>query len=279
VWLNDAADMGIENCIIDGIQDSGGNNNVAAFHMFSVRNSFCRHTVIRNCNGGAYVKFNHSGTGFYGITLELNLLQDLLNYGWKFADPSTDGSTANFIRQNIFDTTTLAINPSYANTNANGPSNLTISNNTAVDCTHMIFMSGMRPAAFASSSIYNNLQQDGGSRFYESEEASTVTSGFFTNGLRENYNVTRGVTNWGRTSSGTSATPAAWNSAFGFDANSQQVAPDQFVNKAAGNFRLNTGVAALTAGNTGGPTGGGSVCPVGAYITGTEEIGLEAAYQ
>lgn len=60
---------------------------------------------------------------------------------------------------------------------------------------------------------------------------------------------------------------ASWQSFVSDEANSITSNPS-FVNSAAGNFRLNTGSPALTAGDNGGP--------VGCYITGNEEIGLRA---
>jgi hypothetical protein len=63
---------------------------------------------------------------------------------------------------------------------------------------------------------------------------------------------------------------AAWRTALGSskEANSQEGNP-QFTNAASGDYTLQVGSGALTASSTGGP--------VGCYITGSEEIGVEAA--
>ena len=61
---------------------------------------------------------------------------------------------------------------------------------------------------------------------------------------------------------------ASWQTFVSDEANSITSNPS-FVNAGAGNYRLNVGSAALTAGSTGGP--------VGCYITGSEEIGLRTS--
>jgi|JI10StandDraft_1071094.scaffolds.fasta_scaffold10523_2 hypothetical protein len=60
----------------------------------------------------------------------------------------------------------------------------------------------------------------------------------------------------------------AWRTHTGDETNSITTDPS-FVNAAGGNYRLNTGSAARTAGNTGGV--------IGAFITGNEEMGLRAS--
>lgn len=285
LWFNEGSDMFAENCIIEDMLAPGGNDNVAGWHMFTTRNSGVRHCEVRNSVAIAYVKYNHgSAAGMYGIVIEYNKFSGMTSHGIRMGDPSTDGSTRNAVRHNLFTDIAsgggggAALVTDYANNNANGPGCWDIYNNTAYNCQRFHFQGGVRDNALFNSQEYNNLFSTGEAFFY-SEEGDARVTGQYAAGYRAGYNGTRSVTNWGRTTGGTRATPAAWNTAFGLDATSVQLGSDPFVNAAGGDFHLSPGHAARTTGNTGGAAGGGSACPVGCYITGSEEIGLEADYQ
>lgn len=280
VYFQGGEDMEFGNNIIDGVRMSSGNQNVACFTMFHTRNVRVHHNLMRNGNLVAYVKFDHAALGMYGIDISHNWFEDMTQRGIRLGDPNTGGSTVlNYIRHNVFLRTRNAINPAFANNSGTSPSYWRGYNNTGVDLDCMIQSTeGLQTGAFVDTQWYNNLCHTA-FRQFEVQENDTGTAGFFTNGLRMDYNATRSATNWGRTNSSTRATPAAWAAAFsGWDANSVQLGTEPFVNLAGEDFRLQPGHAARTVGNSGGALGGGIAMPVGAYVTGLEEIGLEAAY-
>ncbi len=286
VWFNEGSDMFMENCLVDGIEAPGGNDNVACFHMFTTRNSGARHCEFRNSISTAYVKYNHgSAAGMWGIVIEYCKHSNMSSHGVRFGDPSTDDSTRNTIRHNLFTSLAeggaggAALVPDYANNNANSPGCWDIYNNTVYNAIRFSYSpAGTRDACLFDSQYYNNLLVTA-DRFMQIEESDVRIGTMFTAGFRSSYNGTYNVANWGRTTDGQRTTPAAWNTAFGLDPNSVQLGSDPFVNAAGGDFHLATAHAARTAGNTGGAAGGGSNTPLGCYVTGSEVIGLEADYQ
>lgn len=129
----------------------------------------------------------------------------------------------------------------------------------------------------ADNLVQNNIFSNSADYHIETILTSALATTFETDRLffERNWYYTAGI---GFQRDSSTRTFAQWQSAYpGQDPNSTSGTDPQFVNAAAGDFHLQVGSPARTAGRVVHSIGGtnGDTIPVGAYITGDEIIGIE----
>lgn len=134
------------------------------------------------------------------------------------------------------------------------------------------FYAAQAPGSFLR--FYNNIVM-----FPASTSVPMIESGgfSFTSVSPLDYNLyyeAGGTASWAGESS-TYTTIGDWRTYTGDEASST-VADPLFVNAGTGDFHLQAGSPALTLGRVGGVGGGGTI-PAGAYVTGSETIGLNSS--
>lgn len=244
----------IRNCRFRGGAGSG-NHNAAAVTTYGPENVLFEHNEFEGCNCCFFLKGLDTNDGSF-------------NSGIIRFNKST-GASGEFVELTTIDPVNgvdvyqnLSIGDGYAFNLDNSGSTVTdtrIYNNTVIDPVNVAF--GADTATLADSLLRNNLvyfSSPTSARAVDYGQNSTAS----VSPMDWNLYFVAGGTPQFRQSSTIHSGLAAWRTATGKEANSLQVDPQLTTD-----YKLQVGSPARTAGNTGGP--------VGAYITGTEVIGIE----
>jgi len=241
----------IKNCKIHGM--STGSPNVVALNTCGILLYNANYTTVENneiydTSAGIFIKSNSNF-----VTMRYNYLHNLTNPGIAI----TVGATNTSVYQNIIENSAYGI---YHNTTGSSAGSA-IYNNTIVNSTDAFYCSiTLGGITTGPVTYYNNIVYGGrcAVMFYGIGYTNTVS-------LHHNNHYGYSASGW-YVSSYTSQTFAQWQAGVsGGDAGSTLTNP-LFVNASAHDYRLQAGSPARTASDTGGA--------IGAYIAGTETIGL-----
>jgi len=223
------------------------------------------HNEISDCGTGIYLK-NAWGTHGDQITVRYNYLYDNQFAGIRIAESDNSLVYQNIIRAGA-GSSSRGLDFGYE-----GGVNNIVANNTVVGPMAAGIYAHVQTTTWSNNTINNNIVYNVTNAVQF--QASINFTGYASFDRNDYYTVTRWVNGSNYT------TLADWQAtAPAPDANSSTSDP-QFVSAGTNNFHLaNNGQAALTLGRVVGSIGGtnGNTIPVGAYITGSETIGVEGA--
>lgn len=258
IRIEDANNVTVSNNTVVNVRTSIVNQrNGACIMTYAVRGSTIEHNDLSDCGTGIYLKGESTQTQ-YGYTVRYNLIHET-SWGMYITNFTNAAGDMTNVYQNIVrDCTERGISISG---DVSSLYNVSIDNNTIDGC---VLNMGIRTATGGGLSFTDNLSTNPGgtSSSYEVFAGGDATS---HTAWSSNYNLYYGQDRW--TFNSTAYTTLAnWRTAISDEANSSVQDP-LYVNAASNDFHLQAGSPALTASSTGGP--------VGAYITGSETIGVE----
>jgi parallel beta-helix repeat protein len=238
-----------------------GTQNEAGIMLYSSTYSIIENNHIHDCGTGIYVKGETTVNQEYN-TIRYNLVEDCTASGISHGYFNRYGETY----QNIVSGCGSGI---VIRTLDDGDQilNSYIVNNTLFDNDqHFLVMVD----AGTNTTVANNITS-GGTNVYWSWGGTDQSDNTYD---RNNLYGQSGI--FAYMASG-NYTLSQWQAAFGYDANSVTTDPS-FTDAANGDFTLQAGSPALTLGRTITAIHGtsGETIPAGAYITGTETIGIES---
>lgn len=284
VRIENSVSITVKNNIIRNYLTSVVNRvNGAGVQVYNSKGLTIEHNEIYDCGSGVFLK----AIGFIGSTptpgeysdmqdvVRYNLIHDTA-YGLVHHRHWHTASTVYVLwYQNIIRDVTMGGITLWGFV-GDGPSNGRFVNNTVDGAVYGVYLK-----AEALTDTWNNLLQNnlitasttyailndgtGGTSSYELDRATFERNWYWTFGTFEN--------------SGSDHTFATFQSAFtGQEANGTSGTDPSYVNQSGNNFHLSGGSAVLTAGRVVHSIGGsdGATIPVGAYITGSETIGVES---
>ena len=283
----------VKNCRISNFTTSGVNaSNGAGIQVYNSKGLTFEHNEISGSGAGIFFK----AIGFNGPTVtesQWSDMQDVVRYNllhdnWYGILHHRHFHTAStvyvLIYQNIVYSGVGTANACFvlqtftvqSGQTHDGPSNGRWVNNTCYNASRGFhFVGGVTFADVSNNLLKNNListttygiQSDNGTGLPQSYELDRLE---FTRNWYYSYTT---FEQWG-----SNKTFATFQSTYtGQEADTTVGTDPQFVNAAANNFHLAGGSPALTAGRVVHSIGGndGDTIPVGAYITGSETIGIE----
>ncbi len=260
------------------IYDFGGDvsptpdENHSGITQYQVQNVTVENNLIYNCGAGYYMKGNDTGSPIVGaFYVRKNVFHSNKEGIRLLLVPSTDANpniiSQNIIRDNIYGLVFQAFDGGLADARYG-----VIVNNTFYANSEGLYIFGTH-LENVGNQFWNNIVAES---ITDSILASTTNNGQTRLDAEHNLYYSPGTTHL---SDGSNRTFAYWQSTYGQDSLSPvgiESNPD-FVNEASDDYHLNSnGQAALTLGRVIRSIGGsdGATIPVGAYITGSETIGL-----
>lgn len=303
----DVTGGGAESLVLDGNGDPGFGDNHTGIRIERTTGIVIRNNRIRNYRTSVVNAYNGAGIQNYDSDDILVEYNDISNCGsgifWKIIGRNIASNAPDTIRYNyLHDNMTGFVDNHHdhlGNPNvhlifsqnvitnstlagirliglATGPTNARIVNNTLHGNANGIYFSGQVILAGNNGLIQNNLITTTQSRVIQNESGTI------------NFNLDRFqfVRNWYYNyldflwDVSSTRTLTSFQSTYsGQDLNSTDSTNPQYVDASSGNFRLQAGSPALTAGRVVHSIGGtnGATIPVGAYITGNETIGFNAS--
>jgi parallel beta-helix repeat protein len=236
--------------ILAGLQGPGRGQNEGGILAYYCSDNLIEQNTIFNCGAGVFLK---------GGTLDRNLVRRNLVTDCTYNGiRSLDGDDCEYA-QNLVLRCQTGIMLGWSSTNR-----IRVFNNTIHGGPEGMYMLNRQPSTY----LYNNL-------FTSNTMAHNNTGDAAVGDYVANRNLYN--SNGSHVSgSSYSMSYAQWQAA-GQDVNGSTASP-QYVNAAAGNFRLQAGSPALTLGRDYFSAFGGNsstVIPAGAYVTGTEQIGTD----
>jgi hypothetical protein len=255
----------LKNNKIYGVRAQVGNEyhwNGAAFMLYGNNGVVIENNEIYNCGSGIFVK----GSNNANVIARKNYVYDS-GYGLRtsYTHPTT-GTVRfyqNIVRDCIAGGTGIVAGEYSINVYA--------VNNTIHNCSNgMYFNTGTGSSGYT---FQNNIV----SISTEAVNAGNLATGFFTNDYNDYFTATQWTLN-----STVYGTIANWRTALGGvgagNENNSIISDPTFTNATTHDFHLQAGSAALTLGidilDLDGDTATNDVIPAGAYITGSEIIGL-----
>jgi hypothetical protein len=275
IRLEAATDGVIRNNRLGGTRSiTGHDQNFAAIMAYDSVRVLVEHNEIDDVEAGMFIKGDH-GPGLGAFTIRYNKITragwSALRFGGLKADEPTYGPSV--IAHNLVIDSPVGI--LFTSYDPISPRHFTLHNNTVVDCTSGIILAGPQLAngattAYAQSTVRDNLVV-GGTVGIEVHVDAQLRAMVVANGLAIDHNRYANapwvgtLETWFTDGGPHYADLPAWHTASGFDASSTSGDP-QFVDAAGGDYRLQAGSPARTAGSNG--------APVGAYVDGSEQIGI-----
>jgi hypothetical protein len=253
IRVEQANHITIKNNYIENILSS--NDHGAAVQGYNSRNVLIEHNEVRTSNDGIYAKGE--------ITGQQTQLDWIVRYNLCVDNEHgvlTGGVEGIDIYQNIITGSIRAFRVLSYTTPRVVPLNVNFYNNTVADNTYGFFWSNADEANNRNMILYNNIFS-GGTRgvYWEGPNTKMYNS---NNDVDFSYNYYQGST------TETNVAWATWTGAtYGQDAGATQGSGTLYVNSSTGNYKLEADSPARTVSSTSGP--------VGAYITGNEEIGIQ----
>lgn len=240
--------------------------NCAGVMLYDTQGAIIEHNDISNCATGIYVKGDHEGDAYpqQNNTVRFNRLHDITSHGVGLG--AANGTN---VYQNIIKGVSIGVR--FYDFGAPQSSNITIQNNTFIATN--AGESGISYAGttnISNARIFNNI-------FYSSY-GETVNIGLSALGSSSyEHNMYFGYNAWGSVA-GAQRTFATWRGTFLQDSATPagSTSNPSFVNEI--DYRLNVGSPAASLGvdildlNRNGNTN--DVIPAGAYVAGSEVIGL-----
>jgi hypothetical protein len=265
--MTDCDDCRVWNNWFHGGGSDSLNHNVASITLYNAKRVLIENNKATDINSFLFTKGSNTDGGeteFYNDgTARYNWIDNANNAAFTIAEINASRGfdyTQNIILNSgaCFDLSDTGGQHHHAR----------IRNNTCVDATAWAGASAgiMGSFAFTSTEIVNNIVAWTTTTALKALDFETTITATATINYN-NYFETGATVQFhqaGTTYTGLTGTPN-WRTDTSDDAQSITTDP-QFQNAAAGNYKLQPGSPALTAGDTGGP--------VGAYITGNETIGL-----
>ena len=258
---------------IQNFRDPTPARNTTAFTMYDTRGLVFEHNDLVDNDSGLYLKGQHEDA-VLNAEADVRFNRIVRNHAalgrgitgvvaLGLTDTTLPGIGRSHVHQNII----VGYNNSIA-TNAvapNHPRLVGFYNNTVYDCGVGIgILQSTSGDGYRDTFFRRNLSSNTTHGIYSETVSAAGFVAYQGLGFDIDDNWFHQYGTFANTSAG-ALTLAAWRTQTGFDMASNEGDP-QFVNAAAGDFHLQPGSPARTA-----ATGGG---PVGAYITGTETIGV-----
>jgi len=209
--------------------------------IYTTYNFVVENNHFYNSDGGVFLKGDSAVQAIHTATVRNNYIHDVARgitpqHVAATAGPGVDGTYGARIYQNIVEDCEYGIIPR-GDTRAWDPSDCVIANNLIIGSTWGLYT---KPGTHDAMIHRNNLIID----CTFAQQAEDVTA--WPSGIDSDYNMYSGFTTFGRLNY-TNYTLATWVSTFGDETNSVDDDPE-FVNKATGNYKLDTGSPALGAG-------------------------------
>lgn len=267
----------VRNNTITGFGSNGGyGQNDAAIMLYDSNDTIIEHNVLTNSGAGIYIKGQHPGFTQRRTIVRFNWISGMYFAGLIIGPASYDSTIAQNVIEDCQTTSArIGIRWYSIGTNEGEQTQLTrLYNNTVYNC-YPMYVTG---AIGASNVIRNNIFDANG--LSQNWQFQPVTAAGFSAIDRNLYNggSSGNVARTDVDGSGTNYTFASWQSTFSYDANGASASPS-FVTPGS-NYHLQGGSAALTLGvdtyDLDGDSNTTEVIPAGAYVTGSESIGLAA---
>lgn len=261
----------IRNNTIYEIGDDGGyGQNSAAVMLYDANDSVIEHNHFYTSGVGVFVKGQHPGETQRRTIIRYNLITDIRYAGLDLLADYQGRHYQNIIRD--CGATGIGVKIYALGPGEGGePTQVFVVNNTIDDCAIGIDLQGQG----ADNEVHNNLitTNDDGLGAEGAIGAPLTGLSFERNLYFGNSNMAR----FDRDGSNPTYTLATWQSTYSEDPNGSSADPD-YVNAAGNDFHLDVGSPALTLGRVVQSIGGtnGDTIPAGAYITGSETIGIDA---
>lgn len=263
IRLEAAVNCVVRNCTIYAVYEEDPGHNGCGVMTYDSINCVIEHNHIFDCGSGVFLK--GAAVEQRGMVVRYNLIEDCEE--GIIAHVASESR----IYQNIVDSCNHAF-LIHQFDSSQGPTDSWIFNNLAINCTNVgIYWRGAVTSLIAARS-YNNIVVDCGYATYA--DANGLPSG-----CDAEHNVYFSNTNFFESGNG-SESFTTYKTNYGEDAVSPASIEGQdplFVNRGAGNYRLQTGSPARTIGSAIYGVGGadGTIIPAGPYVTGSETIGPE----
>lgn len=259
VTVRDSETIVVANNKISGYDQNPEAHNYNAVNRYDTTGLTVEHNEIFDCSTGIYFKDTPApNIGGIDERARFNLIYDC-RQGIEVASTDNGAGTREYYQNVIYDCGTgIFIN--------NDTTDVVVWNNTLACNTDAVGEGGPlvgHDGTGADSNAFNNICILKANATVLNERYRT-SAPWITNYNR--YYAVGGSYLY-RHDTGDQTSLAAWFAAWGVDANSTQGDP-QVVSIAGNDYHLAPASVSLTLGNTGGP--------IGAYITGNEEIGIEA---
>ncbi|MEW7987890.1 MAG: right-handed parallel beta-helix repeat-containing protein [Candidatus Thiodiazotropha sp.] len=276
VFSDGSSYVTMEDCYFEN--NSGSGENAAAVMFYGTTYTAIRYCTFDNNETGLFIK----GEGVHGkngnLTIEKNLF---MNHSYTaiaiggHQETTPDSGARSYIQQNIFYNNTKGVSGiqygsyhSYVSINNNTVYLTTGTVGGNADCFY--YFSTNVTSGNVGNEIKNNLFSDIGGAWLAEDNRTTAEVDITSFDIDGNYYFNEDYIFYGNPNVTSLST---WQSTYNHDdtAGTQGSNPN-FQSTTVGNanfLKLNAGSPALTASTTNGP--------VGAYITGSEQIGMRAA--
>ncbi len=237
----------IENNDISGFTGASGRNDTG-ITVYVLTQATIRHNEIHDNHTGMYIK----GSGANGpVDIYLNEIYDNSGDGIALHGASSNGD----VYQNIVRDNTNGIN-FFGDADSSTPYQMEVYNNTFINNSARTVYYKPLCASITSSTFIDNIVY--GSSLAQAQECESGVP-ITTSRVDNDYNFYYGYSSFGYVALGT------WQSTYSQDVNSTFGTDPDFTDESSDDYTLRPGSPALTASSTFGP--------VGAYITGNEQIG------
>lgn len=266
----------VRNNTISGFGSNGGyGQNDAAIMLYDSNDTIIEHNTLLNSGAGIYVKGQHPGFTQRRTIIRYNWISGMYFAGMIIGPAAYDGRTYQNVIEDCQTSSARIGIRWYAIGTGEGqqPTTEDFYNNTVYNC-YPMYVSG---TPGTGSAIRNNIFDANGLSQNWQFQPATATG--FTAVDRNVYNG-GSAGNVARTDvdgSGTNYSLASWQSTFSYDTNGVSASP-AFVTPGS-NYHLQGGSAALTTGqdtfDIDNDTNTTETIPAGAYVTGSEVIGVD----
>lgn len=260
-------------------------HNSAGVMTYRSGSTLVENNEIYDCGAGIYFKANTwdnnptgDGHGLVWNTVNKNYIHDINGDGvlWYRTHQTTDRQKNT---QNIFENMDTGVSISPFGDAESDPNNVDVVNNTFINCTGVSVATQLTDPT--GNRIYNNI-------FYTTTASlspirvqwSDATYGALVKSQNDaEHNLYYGATNHVTGESISAVSFATWKSTYFQDSASPAGVNSDPLFVGSGSYKLQAGSPALTLGRTITDIHGssGETIPAGAYITGSEQIGIETS--